>query len=141
MEATRDTMSAPKANEGSEVIDRFDVGIRIAYSLLFAAIMSALQSISALIVTFQLVYSLITQSVPSGRVQAFANGLVAYIYQILRYLTHNDALIPFPFSDFPEPLEPTKEAYAARRRVKREDESRFGEDDCEVEGEVEGEED
>lgn len=98
----------------AQLIDRFDVGLRIAYSLLFAAIASVLQSLTALIVTFQLAYSLITQSLPSKRVQGFANTLVSYIHQILRYLTHNDALIPFPFSDLPEPLEPTREAYAPR---------------------------
>jgi hypothetical protein len=31
---------------------------------------------------------------------------------MLRYLTHNDSLVPFPFSDFPTPAEPSHPAYA-----------------------------
>ncbi len=103
----------------ADLIERFDVGIRIVYSLIFSMIVSMLQSITALIVLFQLVYSLITQTMPSERVQYFANRLVTYAYQILRYLTHNDSLIPFPFSDFPEPLEPSQAAYAPRSSESR----------------------
>ena len=51
-------------------------------------------------------------AVPSTRLQAFANRIVAYFYQMLRYLTHNDSVIPFPFSDFPAPLEASRRPYA-----------------------------
>ena len=93
-------------------IDRSDVGVRIVYSLLFALILSVLESLIFVIVVYQLIFSLITQRVPGERVQAFANGIVAYFRQILRYLTHNDSVIPFPFSDFPEPLQESRPAYA-----------------------------
>ena len=93
-------------------IDRSDVGVRIVYTLLFALILSVLETLIFAVVAYQLVYSLITQHVPGERVQGFANGIIAYFRQILRYLSHNDSMIPFPFSDFPEPLEPSRPAYA-----------------------------
>ena len=93
-------------------IDRSDVGVRIVYSLLFAVILSVLEPVLFAVVAYQLIYSLVTQRVPGKRVQAFANGIIAYFRQILRYITHNDSVIPFPFSDFPEPLEPTLPPYS-----------------------------
>ncbi len=97
---------------GSAEIDRSDVGVRIVYTLLFAIVLSVLESLIFVVVTYQLLYSLVMQRLPGERVQGFANGLVAYFRQILRYITHNDSVMPFPFSDFPEPLEPTRDAYA-----------------------------
>jgi hypothetical protein len=32
---------------------------------------------------------------------------VSYSYRIWRYITYNEAQVPFPFSEFPAPLEPT----------------------------------
>ena len=93
-------------------VSRVDALIRALYSLLFALIISLLESVLLVIVAFQLLYSFATEKLPSPRVQAFANGIVAYFYQMLRYLTHNDSVIPFPFSDFPTPLEPGRLAYA-----------------------------
>jgi len=93
-------------------IDRTDVGVRIVYTLLFALILSVLESLIFAVVAYQLVYSLITQRLPGERVQTFANGAVAYFRQILRYVSHNDSVIPFPFSDFPQPLQPSRPAYA-----------------------------
>jgi len=94
-------------------VNRSDVLVRIVYSILFAAIVGLLDTLMAVIVVFQLIFSLATESLPSARLQQFANALIAYYYQVFRYLTHNDSVIPFPFSDLPEPLEPTRAAYAA----------------------------
>jgi Flp pilus assembly protein TadB len=97
--------------ESSDEVARPDVVIRIVYSLLFAIVVSILEWLVFAIVAFQLLFSLVTQRLPSRRLQTFANQLVAYFRQILRYLTHNDSVIPFPFSDLPEPLEPCQPAY------------------------------
>lgn len=111
-----DELAALESEAGTDPesvdIDRSDVGVRIVYTLLFALILSVLESLIFAVVAYQLIYSLITQRIPGERVQAFANGTVAYFRQILRYVSHNDSVIPFPFSDFPEPLEPTRRAYA-----------------------------
>lgn len=101
------------AGEESARVSRSDVIIRIVYTLLFTVILGMVEALLGVIVVFQLLFSLITQTLPTARVQTFANQVVAYYYQALRYVTHNDSLIPFPFSDLPEPLEPTRPAYAA----------------------------
>lgn len=100
------------AGEESVSVSRSDVIIRIVYTLLFTVILGIVETLLGVIVIFQLLFSLITQSLPTTRLQTFANQLVTYYYQALRYMTHNDSLIPFPFSDIPEPLEPTRPAYA-----------------------------
>lgn len=102
------------SGDGERVgVDRSDVLIRAVYSVVFALIVGVLDTLLAVIVVFQLLFSLITETLPSSRLQRFANALIAYYYQVFRYLTHNDSLVPFPFSDLPEPLEPSRPAYAA----------------------------
>lgn len=98
---------------------RSDVVVRAIYSLLFGLIISVLHSVILALVVFQLVYSLLTQKLPVPRVQGFGNTICAYYAQMLRYLTHNDSLVPFPFSDFPNPTEPGRPAYATRDEHER----------------------
>ena len=93
-------------------IERMDTAIRIAYTLLFFLVNRLLGMLLALIVFFELAYTLITTLPPSERIRAFANQLVAYTYRVQRYLTHNEPELPFPFSDFPKTLEPTGWPYA-----------------------------
>jgi hypothetical protein len=100
-----------ESSESTPHMDVSDVGVRIVYTLLFAIVLSVLESLTFAVVAYQLIYSLVTRRVPGGRVQSFANSIVAYFRQILRYITHTDSVIPFPFSDFPEPLEPVRRAY------------------------------
>lgn len=99
--------------EDGVAVSRSDVVIRIVYSIVLSLILWLLDTLLWVVVVFQLLFSLITRTLPSGRLQRFANAVVAYYYQVLRYLTHNDSVIPFPFSDLPEPLEPTRPAYAS----------------------------
>lgn len=94
-------------------IEREDAALRAVFTLLFFGIFSVLETVLSVIVVFQLLYTLISKQVPSPRVQEFANQLVAYFYQILRYVTHTQAEKPFPFSDFPLALEPPRDPYAA----------------------------
>jgi len=94
-------------------LDRSTIALRAVLSLLLALVLSVLNSLLAVVVIFQLVYSFVSQSLPSPRVQELGNNVTAYYYQVLRYITHNDSQIPFPFSDFPTPLEDGRPAYAA----------------------------
>ncbi len=109
-----DEITSHDWNPGEErvEVDRKDVLVRLVYSIVFAAIVGLLDTLMALIVVFQLLFSLITETLPSKRLQRFANSLIAYYYQVLRYVSHNDSVIPFPFSDLPAPLEATRPAYA-----------------------------
>ena len=105
-------------NSGEESVEvsRSDVIIRLIYTLVFTLIIGVIDTLLVIIVAFQLLFSLITQTLPTARVQGFANSVIAFYYQVLRYITHNDSVIPFPFSDLPDPVEPTRPAYAAARR-------------------------
>ena len=87
-------------------IERTDKVLRIAYSLLFALIISVLETVLGAIVIFQLLYSLVTKQEPSRRVADLGNRIAAYFYRMVRYLTHNTDERPFPFADFPKALEP-----------------------------------
>jgi hypothetical protein len=89
-------------------IDRKDTGIRILLTLLFALIAGVVESAVALIVVFALLWALITKQPPGLRVCALANRIITYYYRIGRYLTYNESLVPFPFSEFPEVLEESR---------------------------------
>jgi hypothetical protein len=94
---------AARASEGE--IDRKDTGIRILLTFLFVLIMGLIESVLGLIIVFALFWALITQQPPGLRVRAFANRIITYYYRVGRYLTYNEPLVPFPFSDFPEAIE------------------------------------
>ena len=87
-------------------IEPKETGVRILFSVLFSLIVVILVGILGVITVFALLYSLVTQRVPTDPVRRFANQTVSYLYRVLRYLTYNDTLVPFPFSDFPGELEP-----------------------------------
>ncbi len=89
-------------------IERVDTLLRMVYSLLFALVVSVLETIVGVLVGFQLIYTLITKHEPPDRVTDAGNRVTAYFYRVLRWLTHNDEARPFPFSDFPEAVEPPR---------------------------------
>jgi uncharacterized membrane protein len=104
----------PRSDEEIPELERPTVALRAVFSLLIAVILSVLNSLLAILVVYQLIYSFVAQRLPSERVQEFGNAVTAYYDQMLRYLTHNDSQIPFPFSDFPTPREAGHPAYEAR---------------------------
>ena len=89
------------------VIERKDTGIRILLSLLFWVIMEVVKTVLAVIVIFELIFTLITKKPPSEGVRTFANRALSYQYRLLRYLTHNEPYRPFPLSEFPPEVEPS----------------------------------
>jgi len=93
-------------------VERVDTGFRILDSIFFAIVFSLVESLIAAVVIFQLGYSLVTERPPSERIRNFGNRLSTYAYQLFRYMTHNSSQRPFPFSDFPEALEPSSWPYA-----------------------------
>jgi len=86
-------------------IDRRDTGLRIALTVLLAIVTEILSTIVGLIVVFSLIWSFVTRRPPAAGLRNAANRLVGYDYRIARWLTYNERSIPFPFSDFPEPVE------------------------------------
>jgi len=95
--------NAARASESE--IDRKDTGIRILLTILFVLIVRMVESVLGLIILFALLWALITKQPPAAGVRALANRIITYCYRIGRYLTFNESLVPFPFSDFPEALE------------------------------------
>ena len=91
--------------EEDDRITRVDTGLRVLLTLLFALVWGLIESVLAVIVVFALAWALVTRRAPPLRLRDFSNRLVSYSYRIWRYITYNDARLPFPFSDFPAALE------------------------------------
>ncbi len=88
------------------LIPRRATGKRILLTILFVLIVRVVDSVLAIVVLFELAYSLITERAPSDRVVRWADRVVRYAYQIGQYLTYNKAQPPFPFDGFPNEDEP-----------------------------------
>lgn len=105
-------MTEPKTSSGPlGPIDRGATGIRILLTLLFAVISRVIELLLTVIVVFELGFVLVTQQPPSRKIRDFANQVCTYLYRLTRYLTYNEAEPPFPFTDFPEALEPPTDEY------------------------------
>lgn len=89
-----------------DFIPRRETGLRILLTLLFMVVGSVVETVLAVIVLFELIATLATERAPSPRIRDFANRIIAYYYRVGRYLSYNESRVPFPFSDFPEPIEP-----------------------------------
>ncbi len=74
---------------------------RILNSFLFVFILHLVGSVLALIVLFQLLYSLVTMGPPIQRVTRFADRIIRYSFEIFQYMTYNSEHSPFPFKDLP----------------------------------------
>jgi hypothetical protein len=93
-------------NDYDERITRADTGLRILLTLLMAVIWGLVETALAVAVIFSIVWTLIVQQQPPSRLRQFTNRLVSYSYRLWRYMTYNEARVPFPFSDFPDEIEP-----------------------------------
>jgi hypothetical protein len=69
--------------------------------LFFLVIFYAVSVIVAVTGLAQFILILINGA-PNGRLREFSASMNRYAHHVLRYITFNDALKPFPFSPFPE---------------------------------------
>jgi D-alanyl-lipoteichoic acid acyltransferase DltB (MBOAT superfamily) len=97
MEPVSEPVAAP--------VSRTRILIRLLYTVLFLIVFGIVHAIINLVTVFQYILLLITLK-ESQPVRRFANQLAVYGYRVMRYLTLNDNVRPFPFSDFPQELEP-----------------------------------
>jgi len=81
------------------------IAVRFLYSVLYFVIFELVKTVVQLTVVVQYVLLFITRK-PSEPLRRFSNRVAAYAYRLLRYLTLNENLRPFPFSDLPPELEP-----------------------------------
>ncbi len=87
-------------SEGAR-IQRSDTGIRILLTLLMLGIWAVIKSVLGIVIVFCFLWTLITREAPPYRLRAFSSWVIAYSYEIWRYIAYNQARVPFPFSDFP----------------------------------------
>lgn len=100
-----DPRRAPRTVQDADTLERGETGFRILLTLLFVLVAAALEAVLTVVIVFELLWALATRQPPRPRVRELANRVVTYYYRIGRYMTYNDARPPFPFSDFPEPVE------------------------------------
>jgi hypothetical protein len=86
-------------------LSRTKILIRLLYSILFLAVLSIVNFLIQLATVFQYIMLLITLN-PSEPVRRVSNQVAVYGYRVMRYLTLNDNVKPFPFSEFPPEMEP-----------------------------------
>ena len=99
MEQIPESVAAP--------LSRSQVLMRLLYTVLFLFVMGIVIMIIKLSIAFQYILLLITLK-HSEPVRRLTNQLAAYGYRVLRYLTLNDNLRPFPFNEFPQEMEPSE---------------------------------
>ena len=97
--------ATPRSAE-DEYLPRRETGFRILLTILFVIIGSVIETLIAVIVIFELIVAFGTQRKPSSRVRELANRVISYYYKVGRYVTYNESRVPFPFSDFPDAVEP-----------------------------------
>ena len=85
---------------------RGKIFVRLLYTLLFVVIWGVVKTIIFFTTLFQFACLFVTLK-PSEPVRLFANRVVTYAYLLWRYVTFNLNERPFPFAEFPTPLEPS----------------------------------
>ena len=85
-------------------LTRKQIAIRLLYTLLYAAIFMVVKTIILLVTLFEYFILLVTLQ-HNETARLFANKVATYAYRLMRYMTLNENLCPFPFSDFPAEIE------------------------------------
>ncbi len=81
-----------------------DVWLRIALVAVFFVLFFTIPLLTILVgvtALFQAVYCLLTGE-PNERVRDFSAQFIAWIRQLLDFVSFNSEVAPFPFSDYPE---------------------------------------
>ena len=89
-------------------IPRRKIAMRIIFTLLFLVILSLIHFLIQMIALVQYVILLITRSY-SEPLRSFSNRAAVYVYRLIRYITLNENVRPFPFTEFPGELESPEE--------------------------------
>ena len=97
MEQSPETVASP--------VSRTQILFRLLYTVLFLFVLGFVFFLIKLATVFQYILLLITLS-PSEPVRRVSNQLSAYAYRLIRYLTLNDNERPFPFTEFPQEMDP-----------------------------------
>jgi hypothetical protein len=91
-------------DEPQGTLTRKQIVIRLLYTLLYAAIFMVIKTVILLITLFEY-FMLLATLEHNEPARAFANKVATYAYRLMRYMTLNENLRPFPFSEFPGEIE------------------------------------
>ena len=94
-----------ESEEFEDGIPRGETALRAAKTLLFWLIYQVVETVLTVVVVFSLLVAFITRTPPSARVRRFSQSVLAYGYQMGRYVTYQDERAPFPFDDFREDID------------------------------------
>jgi hypothetical protein len=83
---------------------RAQIAVRFIYSLLYLIIIEILKLVIQVTVVFQFVYLFITRS-HSEPLRVFSNKAATYAYRLVRFLTLNENVRPFPLTEFPPEMD------------------------------------
>ncbi len=92
--------AAPMVDE-TPPVSRMKILLRFLYSILYLLVFEILRLVVQLTVLFQYVYLLVVGK-PSLPLRRFGNRVSDYTFRVLRYLTLNENVRPYPFSPFPD---------------------------------------
>ncbi len=85
-------------------VSRKKIAFRLLYTIFFVIVLEIIKMIIQLCVLFQYVYLFITTDY-NQPVRNFSNKVTVYAYRLMRYVTLNENLKPFPFQEFPQEMD------------------------------------
>lgn len=83
---------------------RIQIAVRLLFTILFLIVFEIIKTIVQVTVLFQYVYLFITKK-HNEPVRKFSNKVSTYAYKVLRYMTLNENVKPFPFTEFPNEVD------------------------------------
>ncbi|OIP90726.1 MAG: hypothetical protein AUK55_12330 [Syntrophobacteraceae bacterium CG2_30_61_12] len=98
-------MDGPDNTRDGFKASRSQIGIRLLYTLFYLLVFELLKTTVQLCTLFQYGHLLIVRGA-NDPVRNFSNRVIAYAYQVMRFITLNGNERPFPFTDLPPELEP-----------------------------------
>jgi len=92
--------------------------LRLVFMLLFSIIYSVAEVVLVMVVVFQFFFVLLSGG-RNDKVLSLGSQLSTFIYQIVRYLTYNSDIRPYPFSDWPGDAALIEQKPVAKRAARR----------------------
>ncbi len=90
------------------IIVRKNIGVRFIFFLFFIIVWAIVETAIFILVIFQFIFLFIFTK-HSEPIKTLSHKLTVYLYRVLRYVTFNENLKPYPFSKFPVIIEPADE--------------------------------
>lgn len=87
------------------LVARKNIAVRTTFAIFFLMVWAVLSAMLLFLTLFQFAF-LCLFARHNEAIKGFSHVLVTYHYRVLRYLTLNENLKPYPFSKFPDPIEP-----------------------------------